>query len=314
MKKRLPPLNWLRSFEASARHLNFTQAAHELSLTQAAISQQVKGLESQLGTALFKRLPRGLALTDAGLAYLPAVHESIERLAAVTDELFGKGQTRQLTIRVNLVFFTTWLAPRFCRFKARHPDVGVRFTSHIWLEEKEKDADLEVRYGHGAWTGLKSDRLTWDELFPVCSPTLGNGVMPPTSPEELTDHTLLHVIGYEEGWGYWLNQTGYHYLDSSNGIQFDTLISALEMAVLGQGIALGRTSLVADMIASGKLIAPFEQKVATSEAFYLTSPIHQYTHPSADIFRTWLIEEAEAEFEKNGTTALELVHKLSAST
>ena len=100
MKKRLPPLNWLRSFEASARHLNFTLAASELHMTQAAVSQQIKGLETKLGCALFKRLPRGLELTDAGRAYIPGVRESIEKLALVTDEVFGKERSHTLTVRV----------------------------------------------------------------------------------------------------------------------------------------------------------------------------------------------------------------------
>jgi LysR family transcriptional regulator, glycine cleavage system transcriptional activator len=301
MKKRLPPLNWLRSFEASARHLNFTQAATELNLTQAAISQQVKGLESQLGVSLFKRLPRGLELTEAGQAYMPVVHEAVERLAAATDELFGQGRKRLLTVRANLVFFTTWLAPRLARFRERHPDVGLRFTSNIWLDEREKEADMEIRYGQGVWAGYKSSRLTWDELFPVCSPRLNNGEAPPESPEALADHTLLHVIGYEEGWGYWLNQTGFHHVDPSQGMQFDTLITALEMATLGHGLALGRTSLVAGMIESGRLLAPFEQRIPTSEAFYLACPAHQYMSPQAEAFWSWLEEEAELAREPPGT-------------
>lgn len=298
MKKRLPPLNWLRSFEASARLLNFTQAANELNLTQAAISQQVKGLESQLGASLFKRLPRGLALTDAGMAYLPAVHESIERLAVATDEIFGQGRAKQLTIRVNLVFITCWLAPRLHRFRQLYPEIGLQFTSNIWFEEQTKDADLEIRYGQGTWPGLTSDRLTWDELFPVCSPLLFDGSEPPKTADELSKHTLLHVIGYEEGWGYWLKKTGANQVDTSQGMQFDTLITALEMAVQGQGLALGRTSLVEQMIASGRLLAPFAQRVATSEAFHLTRRTHQYLHPHAETFRSWLIEEAEAQRDK----------------
>lgn len=293
MKKRLPPLNWLRSFEVSARHLNFTQAATELNLTQAAISQQVKGLESQLGVALFKRLPRGLELTEAGQAYIPAVHESIKRLAVATDEIFGQGRSRLLTVRSNLVFFTTWLAPRLGQFRKLHPEVGLRFTSNIWLDEKEKEADMDIRYGKGAWRGFKSHRLTWDELIPVCSPSLDHGLEVPHTPEELSDHTLLHVVGYEEGWGYWLNHTGYGHIESSQEIQLDTLISALEIAAMGQGIALGRTSLVAGMVAAGRLVAPFVERVQTSEAFYLACPDDQYEHPHAETFRSWLIEEAE---------------------
>ncbi|WP_165661528.1 transcriptional regulator GcvA [Oceanimonas sp. MB9] len=292
MKKRLPPLNWLRSFEAAARHLSFTHAASELNLTQAAVSQQVKGLESQLGTSLFKRLPRGLELTDAGLAYLPAIHEAIQRLSVATDEIFGQGRTHQLTLRVNLVFLTSWLAPRLARFRARHPEIGLRFTSNIWVGETDKEADMEIRYGKGTWPGLTSDRLTQDELFPVCSPSLVEGASSLASLEALARYPLLHVIGYEEGWGYWLNQTGHGHVDTPNGLQFDTLISAMEMAAQGLGFALGRSSLVEGMIASGRLIAPFSQKVKTSEAFHLVYPMDQYIHPHAEIFRSWILEEA----------------------
>jgi len=292
MKKRLPPLNWLRSFEASARYLNFTQAAGELNLTQAAISQQVKGLEAQLGVALFKRLPRGLELTESGKAYLPAVHESIQRLAAVTDELFGQGRARLLTVRANLVFFTTWLAPRLGKFRELYPDVGLRFTSNIWIDEQDKEADLEIRYGKGNWQGFSSDRLTFDELFPVCSPEAARSI---NSVEHLAEHTLLHVIGYEEGWGYWFNQTGFDHLDTPSGLQFDTLISALEMAAAGQGLALGRTSLVNHMMAEGRLVAPLAERVTTDEAFHLATPLHQYIHPDAELFRNWLLAEAEAD-------------------
>lgn len=297
MKKRLPPLNWLRAFEASARHLNFTQAAAELNLTQAAISQQVKGLESQLGTTLFKRLARGLELTDAGQAYMPVVHEAIERLIAATDELFGQGRKRYLTIRVNLVFFTTWLAARLGKFREQHPEVGLHFTSNIWQDEQATEADLEIRYGRGAWPGMKSARLTWDELFPVCSPKLleGNPAVP--TAELLAEQTLLHVIGYEDGWGYWLNQTGNHFIDPSQGMRFDTLITALEMAKAGQGVALGRSSLVKDMLATGTLIAPLDQRVATSEAFYLVGPAQDYSRPEVLAFWDWLVAEAELAVE-----------------
>ncbi len=308
MKKRLPPLNWLRSFEASARLLNFTQAANELHMTQAAISQQVKGLESQLGTALFRRLPRGLELTEAGQAYLPAVHEAVERLSAATDEIFGQGRTELLTIRANLVFFTRWLSPRLHKFRQLHPEIGLKFTSNIWMEEQKHDADFEIRYGHGIWPGLKTDRLTWDELFPVCSPDLLKaGPALADSDDEsvthapkaqiaklLTEHPLLHVIGYEEGWGFWLKKAGLSDVEMSQSFQFDTLISALDMAVHGQGVALGRTSLVADLLESGQLVAPFEQRLPTAEAFHLTRREHGYIHPNAEIFREWIISEAGA--------------------
>ncbi|MFT7388107.1 MAG: LysR family glycine cleavage system transcriptional activator [Candidatus Endobugula sp.] len=294
VKKNLPPLNWLRSFQVSARHMNFTQAAVELNLTQAAISQQVKGLESNLGVTLFKRLPRGLELTQAGRAYLPSVIDSIERLATATDEIFGEGRNRILTVCVSLVFLNNWLSGRLGRFRKLHPEVRLRFTSNIWFNDQSHESDMEVYYGKGDRNGCISNRLTWDELFPVCSPTFYKDNMRPSSPSELNKHDLLHVIGYEEGWGYWLNNMGYRDVDCSQGIQFDTLIIALKMSVMGQGIALGRTSLVEELIAQGELIVPFEQSLATSEAFYLSSPAAHIVHPHAEAFRSWILAEAEA--------------------
>jgi LysR family glycine cleavage system transcriptional activator len=293
MKKRLPPLNWLRAFEASARHLNFTHAAAELNLTQAAISQQVKGLESQLGANLFKRLPRGLELTEAGQAYMPVIHDSIERLAAATDELFGQGRKRPITVRVNLVFFTTWLAPRLGHFRAAHPEIGLQFTSNIWQDKHGGEDDMEIRYGKGNWAGLRTVQLTHDELFPVCSPQLLSGNPTPASPSELKADSMLHVIGYEEGWGHWLNKTGFQDIDASQGMQFDTLITTLEMAARGHGLALGRTSLVTEMLANGRLIAPFEQRILASEAFHLSRPTHMPLSAQGETFWAWLVEESK---------------------
>jgi LysR family transcriptional regulator, glycine cleavage system transcriptional activator len=293
--KKTPPLNWLRSFEAAARHMSFTQAAGELNMTQAAISQQIKALEGHLGTSLFKRLPRSLELTEAGRAYLPAVHEAIERLAAATNEIFGEGRGRLLTVRVNLVFFTKWLAPRLMRFRERYPKVGLCFSSYIWVTQDETTTvDLDIRYGNGSWKGYDAHRLTWDALMPVCAPELGQRIEPDRVADALAEHTLLHVIGYEEGWGYWLRKAGLHQVDASQGLQFDTLITALEMAVQGHGFALGRTSLVSGMLASRQLVAPFAFQAPVSEAFYVVSPAQQYVTPQAEAFRSWLIEEANS--------------------
>lgn len=303
MKKRLPPLNWLRAFEASARHLNFTQAAAELHMTQAAISQQIKGLESSLGYALFTRLPRGLSLTDAGKSYIPAVKEAIEKLAVATDEIFGQTRGKMLSIRVNPVFYNAWLAPKLADFRHRHPDIGLYFASTIWSGDPDKVSDLEIRYGKGVWPGFQSNRLTWDELFPVCSPAPMNIEMstiePPQSPQQLDNYTLLHIMGYEEGWGYWLNQHGYNNIDPSQGIHFDSSITAMETAALGQGIALGRSSLTSELLKSGRLIEPFNQRIPSSEAFYVVRPTDAISQSHIDAFSHWLVEQAETAKESD---------------
>lgn len=298
MKKRLPPLNWIRAFEASARHLSFTHAANELNLTQAAISQQVKGLESQLDCLLFRRLPRGLELTDAGAAYLPAVHDSVERLSVATEEIFGQGRTGLLTIKINMVFFMKWLAPKIKDFKALHPEINLRLTSNIWVNEAERennlDSDLEIRYGKGQWKGMTCDRLTWDKLFPVCSPEYLNAHPMDDNSFEPSEHTLLHVMGYEEGWGYYLKKANFNEAKMDKGFHMDTLVSALELAVLGDGIALGRTSLVDSAIGSGQLVKPFTTELETDEAFYLVCPNSHVKHHQVEVFRQWLLTQIEA--------------------
>ncbi len=297
MNKGLPPLNWVRAFEAAARHLNFTHAATELNLTQAAVSNQIKGLENQLGCVLFIRLARGLELTNAGQAYLPAVQESVERLKAATEEIFGQGRSKLLTVNVQLSFFYSWLAPKLYRFIAKHPDINLRMTTNLWdsVIDDSVDNDLEIRYGHGKWGAKQVDRLTWDELVPVCSPDYLKKSPPLSTPDDIANHTLLHIIGFEEGWGYWLSQTEHSPIEINQRFQFDTMATALEMAALGAGLALGRTNLVDEMVKSGRLVVPLDQKMATEEAFYLVYASSKLNHPQAAAFRDWLLEEVAKE-------------------
>lgn len=290
-QKPLPPLNWLRAFEVSARSLNFTHAADELCLTQGAVSQQIRQLESHLGVALFKRLPSGLGLTEEGQAYLPVVQDAITRLAVGTNEIFGQHKRRPIKVRGSLAFFVHWLAPKLVDFRQAHPHVDIRYISNIWIKELDGEDDMEIRWGHGQWPGLVSQRLTWDTLFPVCSPAL-MARSPLTVASDVARHTLLHVLGYEEGWGYWLKMVGADDVDSSRGMQFDTLISTLRMAELGQGIALARSSMVDEMLQDGRLIEPFDQRIEASESFYLVRGSGADQHPDAMMFSTWLVEQA----------------------
>lgn len=290
-QKALPPLNWLRAFEVSARALNFTHAADELCLTQGAVSQQIRQLERHLGVALFKRLPRGLGLTEEGQAYLPVVQDAITRLAVGTSEIFGQLTRRPLKVRGSLAFFVHWLAPKLAQFSLAYPQVDIRYISNIWVKELDGEDDLEIRWGRGQWPGLVAQRLTWDTLFPVCSPAL-MARSPLTVASDVARHTLLHVLGYEEGWGYWLKMVGADDVDSSRGMQFDTLISTLRMAELGQGIALARSSMVDEMLQDGRLIEPFDQRIEASESFYLVRGSGADQHPDAMMFSTWLVEQA----------------------
>jgi LysR family transcriptional regulator, glycine cleavage system transcriptional activator len=290
-QKSLPPLNWLRAFEVSARYLNFTHAAEELHLTQGAVSQQIRQLESHLGVALFKRLPRGLGLTEEGQSYLPVVQDAISRLAVGTNEIFGQHNRSHLKVRGSLSFLHYWLAPRLADFCREYPQIDIRYISNIWVKEPDGEDDLEIRWGCGEWSGLHAQRLTWDILQPVCSPTLMAN-SPIHEPRDLMNHSLLHVLGYEEGWGYWLKRVGADDVDYSRGLQFDTLISTIRMAELGQGVALARSSVVEDLLSSGQLVAPFSHRIEASESFYLVHEQAEALSPDAANFSTWLVAQA----------------------
>ncbi|PYF80420.1 MULTISPECIES: LysR substrate-binding domain-containing protein [Marinomonas] len=290
-QKSLPPLNWLRTFEVSARSLNFTKAAQELHLTQGAVSQQIRLLEGHLGVSLFTRLPRGLALTDEGMSYLPVVQDSISRLAAATNELFNQDQRTPVKIRGSLSFFVHWLAPRLTEFHRLYPNIDIRYISSLWVKDTEADDDFEIRWGNGQWPGYVSQRLSWDSLFPVCSPELLER-LPLNATTDLADHTLLHVLGYEEGWGYWLSMVNEAEVDPSRGMQVDTLLASLRLAELGIGVALARSSMVEDMLADGRLVEPFNLRIPASESFYLVRKSGPEISVEAMQFFEWLERQA----------------------
>lgn len=289
----LPPLPWLRAFEVSARHLSFTSAAGELGLSQAAVSKQIKLLELKLGEPLFFRFARSLGLTKAGEAFLPKVQDAFERLAAGASEVFGARNSEVLTIRASVGFAVNWLASRLPDFMTKHPGVALRLISSVWNEDDSGDAfDFDIRYGDGRWPGVKSVRLTRENLRPVCSPGFldRNGLR---QPEELRTHRLIHVLGYKEGWALWLKEAGVHLPPASPVLQCDTSLMAFELAAQGAGIALARTSMVARDLRDGRLVAPFELAVSTVEGFHLIERADRPSQERADLFRRWLLEQAD---------------------
>jgi LysR family transcriptional regulator, glycine cleavage system transcriptional activator len=286
----LPPLTWLRAFEVSARLLSFTAAAHELHLTQAAVSKHVKSLEQRLRHQLFIRHPRSLELTKWGEAYLPKVQDALERLAIGTREVFGRAQDDVLTIRCAVSFAVNWLSPRLPRFLDQHPSVRMRILSSVWADPFDAEAyDLDIQYGTGSFPDAVSHRLTREVITPLCAP----GLVPSLeSPADLADHLLLHVQGYQEGWGTWLSAAGAMLVDPGQGIQTDTSLTAYALACEGAGVALGRQSLEAPYRTNGRLVAPFELEVPISEGFFLLEPIKADAQNKIGPFVDWLLSEA----------------------
>ena len=273
MSRQLPPLNALRAFEAAARHLSFTEAGEELSVTQAAVSQQVRQLEDWLGAQLFKRLPRSLALTDAGIAYLPIVQDGIERIDLGTTEIFGRPEGRPVTLRASATLAALWLAPMLARFRTEHPEVAVRVTTlYAPVDFGQDGVDIEIRYGAGTWPGVKAHRLFDESYFPVAGPAYLAGARTLKTPADLPGHKLVHVIGEREGWGTYLRLAGAAGMDTAEGIQCDSLVVALNAAAAGAGVALA-TSPVADLLVSaGTLVDLFGRRWPARLAHHLVVP------------------------------------------
>lgn len=297
MSRRLPPLNAVRAFEAAARHLSFTRAAEELNVTQAAVSHQVKALEERLGVTLFRRLNRGLILTDAGTLYLRELESILDRLEQATERLRASEAAALLTVSTGTSFASKWLVPRLQRFRERCPDLDVRIDANDALTDFRRDnVDLAIRYGRGIYPGLRSVKLMQDIVFPVCSPRLLEGPQPLREPEDLKYHTLLHDQGVVEDWPSWLRTAGVTGVDASRGPSFSLSAMLVEAAIAGQGVALTRRSMVAHDLREGRLVQPFSSVTLRSEfSYWVVCPEATADKPKIAEFRTWLVEEAAAE-------------------
>lgn len=293
MAKFLPPLNALRAFEASARHLSFTRAAGELNVTQAAVSHQIKALEARLGTALFKRMNRALLLTDAGQAYVPAVREAFESIARATDQLMRRDRLGALTVSVLPSFAAKWLVPRLGRFRDAHPEIDVRIsTDHHMVDFARQDVDMSIRYGNGDYPGLHCVRIMTEDVFPVCSPALLQGLHPLLKPADLKHHTLLHD-DFRLDWRIWLLSAGVKGVDPDRGPAFTDSSMVVQAAVEGQGVALARSVLAASDLAAGRLVRPFDVSMPARWAYYAVCPLATRDNPKIKAFREWILAEAE---------------------
>jgi LysR family transcriptional regulator, glycine cleavage system transcriptional activator len=295
MSRRLPPLNALRAFEAAARHLSFTRAADELHVTQTAISHQIKALEERLAVRLFRRLPRGLLLTEEAQRYLPPIRDAFDQIAAATEQLGAGGSSGRLTVSVLPSFAAKWLVPRLGRFRATHPDLDLRISASSQLVDFARDdVDIAIRMGRGRYPGLRVDRLFGESMLPVCAPKLLSGAHPLRRPEDLREHVLLHDDDHT-GWQLWLELSGVEGVDPTRGPIFTDSAMVVQAAAEGQGVALARRVLAAGDLAAGRLVQPFEVSLPHDLAYYLVSPEATAEQPRIRAFRAWLLAEAEAD-------------------
>lgn len=292
MKRRLPSLNALKAFEASARHESFTRAAGELFVTQGAISQQVKALEDELGVKLFQREHQKLALTDAGRNYLGVVRDAFDRLATGTERLLQRQSAGLLNVSTSPNFAAKWLVHRLGRFSEAHPEIDLRISASMQhVDFAREEVDLAVRHGDGRWPGLHVTRLCVEELFPVCSPGLLRGSKPLAKPADLRRHSLLHANDAKH-WSMWLDRARVSGVDVDRGVVFSQASMAIDAAIQGQGVAMARTALAAWDLLEGRLVRPFPLALEAPFALWIVCPKATAELPKIATFRQWLLEEA----------------------
>jgi len=303
MTRRLPPLNGVRAFEAAARYLSFTKAAEELSVTPAAVGQQVKTLEEYFGVQLFKRLTRALQLTEAGQLILPYLQNGFDQISEADRILRSRRDERILTVSVAPTFGAKWLVPRLPRFRRAYPDYDIRIdATDARADFSQDNIDVALRYGRGDYTGLQSECLLSEVAVPVCSPSLLQGDHPLNKPGDLRHHTLLHVHWKMESdaapnWRMWLRAAGVDDIDPDQGPQFSIESMVIEAAIEGQGVGLVSTAVVEQELADGRLVRPFREDAHGPNRFgyYLVYPSSNEMLPKVAAFRDWVHGEITKE-------------------
>ena len=289
MTRHLPPLNALRAFEAAARQLSFSRAAQEMHVTPAAVSHQVKALEARLGVVLFRRLTRGLRLTDEGQMLLPELRGAFDRMSQALDRIGAGARGGTLTISTGTTFAFTWLVPRLPRFQAMHPALEVRLmTSKYPVDFTREDVDLAIRHGRGGWSGLRVDKVFEEPMTPLCGRVFEDRLR---HPEDLRNLPLLRTADDEE-WPTWLRAAKLEGVDHAAGTLFDSTRIAVEASIDGEGVAVGSPFLFADVLASGRLLQPFALTASSGKAYWLVTPEATAERPNIKTFREWLLAEA----------------------
>lgn len=289
MYRRLPPMQALRAFEAAAQLLSFKDAARQLHRTPSAISHQIRGLERELGTALFHRDPQGLRLTEAGRDYLAVVHETLDGLAEATARLQRAHGEGPLSISLFPSFAVRWLIPRLNEFRDECPGIEIELVSSVRQVDFDSGAiDAAIRFGDGDWAGLRCDPLMFEDRFPVCSPALADGPPALREPADLAGCVLLHNSAHPGEWAQWLSEAGVEAIDAGRGPVFDASNEVLAAAANGMGVALGRTPLVEADLEAGRLVAPFDLRVRTRGRYWLVAPEAVADGAALAAFRAWL--------------------------
>lgn len=291
----LPPLNALRAFEATARHLSVKAAAQELHVTPAAVSQLIKTIESHLGVRLFTRGRRGMLLTDTGQTYLPPIRNAFRQIAEASRRAAAATDAGLLTVSVTPFFASAWLVPRLQGFQEAHPDIDLRVVASNTLADFHRDGvDVAIRHGLGRYAGLASDRVVSVEIVPVAAPALVERLGRPADPAALTRWPLVHDAE-RKGWQLWFQAQGIADIPSPRGPSFDDSALLLQAVRAGQGAGLLPAALTADDVAEGHLLRLAETTMLEAFAYYLVYPDDRGASPKIAAFRRWILDAARAD-------------------
>ncbi len=286
---RRPRLNVLRTFEAAGRKLSFSSAATELNISQAAVSQQMLHLEAYLGEALFQRHHRRVSLTGTGQAYLYAVHEALDRLDTVTDQLFPDRPHQIVTIKCTSSVATLWLAPQMRAFHESHPDIDlhIRTLDAEGEASQANQADLEIFVSSESNHGQQVKSLLICEITPVAAPGY---IMQrkPTQPSEILDYNLIHILGYEDDWHRWFRGNKLDTQAVPRGLTVDSSLFAIDATVRGDGIFLGRRPFIDSYLKSGKLIEVFDHPYKLHANYFLRRHKSTKNSRNKDRVSSWL--------------------------
>lgn len=293
MARRLPPLNSLKSFEAAGRLLSFTRAAHELNVTQAAVSHQIKLIEGYLDVTLFVRTPRKLVLTEQGRALLPDIIEAFDKLSIAIGAVRQEPSSKMISVRLAPSFAAKWLSPRLKYFWLQHPEIDLcLYHANPAVEFDREEIDIAVTYGKGDWPGVVADPILSLDFYPVCTPAFMTNDRPLSNIDNLRYYSLLHDANYE-CWSDWLKLAKIEGINANKGTIIDDTNVLIQAAVDGQGVALGSTTFVQDLLDSGKLVKPFDITLVNEFAYYVVCPEAHLKNSSVQAFKNWLLALTE---------------------
>ncbi len=290
MSNRLPHVTWLRAFEAAARHGSFSSAADELHLTPAAVSQQIRLLEQKIGVTLFRRLPRGVALTDQGQAYAQPIRKAFLEMQNATEGLFDVKRRKSLHVRASISFGTLELAPRLHKFRALHPEIELQLSTTVWSDRMDDSSvDFDIRWGNGDWAESDIHRLGREEAVLACNPEYA--VQVNEDIHKASQQDVVLIVGSEVEWA---RLSEYFELGLSpvqNITRADSTLVALHMLCGGPGMALISDRFLKPYLETGQLVCPFAYRLPIRESYYLVTQSDSNERKELALFRDWMISE-----------------------